>query len=272
MTSKEDLKLNIRGVNRMRTKIDFGLTVNDYSLFRAGYPDELYKRLKRFDVGIEGQSILDLGTGTGYLARKFAEQGAQVTGVDISDELINAAKKLDIEKGLKINYLNARAEELPFNPSTFDIVTAGQCWHWFQGEKVMNEIRRVLKKNGKLVIVHLDWLPFKDNIVMKTEELILSYNPNWTGAGGTGVYPDWLTQVANGGFKDIETFTFDLDITYSQEAWRGRIRASAGVGASLDKEKVDAFDNDLKILLELNYRESIDIPHRVFCLVCSYPQ
>ncbi|WP_243385335.1 class I SAM-dependent methyltransferase [Bacillus kexueae] len=253
-------------------KIDFGRTAKDYSLFRAGYPDELYKRLRRINIGSDGQSILDLGTGTGYLARRFSEQGARVTGVDISEELINAAKELDNEKGLKIKYVKARAEELPFHAPTFDVVTAGQCWHWFQGEKVMNEIRRVLKKNGKLVIVHLDWLPLKDNIVMKTEELILSYNPNWTGAGGTGVYPDWLTQVANGGFKNIETFTFDLDITYSQEAWRGRIRASAGVGASLDKETVKAFDHDLKILLESNYRESIDIPHRVFCLVCSKPQ
>ncbi|WKB36952.1 hypothetical protein QS257_09150 [Terrilactibacillus sp. S3-3] len=54
-------------------KINFGLTAKDYSQYRAGYPDELYKRLKNYDVGIKGQSILDIGTGTGYLARGFCQ-------------------------------------------------------------------------------------------------------------------------------------------------------------------------------------------------------
>lgn len=89
-----------------------------------------------------------------------------------------------------------------------DVVTAGHCWHWFHGEKVLEEVRRVLGKRGKLVIVH----------------------------------SDWLTQVARGGYTDIETFTFDHYITYNQEQWRGRIRASAGVGASLSHEKILEFD------------------------------
>lgn len=119
----------------MATKVNFGLTAKDYSKYRAGYPDELYERLKNYGVGIKGQSILDIGTGTGYLARTFAKQGARVTGVDISDELIEEAKKLDEKVHVHIRYLNARAEHLPFSSSEFDVVSAGQCWHWFQGDQ-----------------------------------------------------------------------------------------------------------------------------------------
>lgn len=248
--------------------VNFGLTAKDYSKYRAGYPLELYERLKNYGVGIKGQSILDIGTGTGYLARTLAKQGARVTGVDISDELIEEAKKLDKIDHVYIRYLNARAEHLPFLSPEFDVVTAGQCWHWFQGGKVLEEVRRVLHAHGKLVIVHQDWIPTDRNIVSKTEELILSYNPSWTGAGGTGVYPGWLTQAAMGGFTDIETFTFDLNLTYSQEAWRGRIRASAGVGASLPHDKIVEFDRRLKELLQREYPDVIGIPHRIFCLVC----
>lgn len=135
---------------------------------------------------------------------------------------------------------------------------------------MIKEVHRVLNDKGKLVIVHLDWIPLDHNIVSQTEELILSFNPSWEGAGGTGVYPSWLTQVAKGGFKNIETFTFDVSIEYSQEAWRGRVRASAGVGASLQQDKVLEFDNRLKQLLQENYDNIIEIPHRVFCLVCEY--
>lgn len=167
-------------------KVDFGLTAEDYRKYRAGYPDELYDRLKKFGVGLKGQSILDLGTGTGYLARKFAKQGAQVTGVDISGELIKEAKKLDDREGVSLQYVIAQAEDLPFSSSRFDVVTAGQCWHWFQGDRVLKEVRRVLKPYGQLAIVHLDWLPLKENIVEDTEKLILSYNPEWKGAGERG--------------------------------------------------------------------------------------
>src|SRR5690606_20188232 len=145
-------------------KVDFGLTAKDYSKYRAGYPDELYKRLKKYGVGIKDQSILDLGTGTGNLARMFAKQGARVTGVDISEALLKEAKKLDEKNNVHIRYLNARAENLPFSSSEFDVVTAGQCWHWFQGDKVLKEVKRVLNAHGKLVIVHLDWIPLGNNI------------------------------------------------------------------------------------------------------------
>ena len=50
--------------------------------------------------------------------------------------------------------------------------------------------------------------------------------------------------MAVAGFKNIETFSFDLDSIYTHEAWRGRIRASAGVGASLAPEAVAAFDDE----------------------------
>jgi SAM-dependent methyltransferase len=260
---------SITGLGGGKMKVDFGLTAGDYRKYRAGYPDELYDRLKRYGVGIKGQSVLDLGTGTGYLARKFAKQGAWVTGVDISKELIKEARELDEQEGVHSRYVIARAEALPFSDSEFDVVTAGQCWHWFQADQVLKEVRRVLRPHGKLAIIHLDWLPLKGNIVEKTEKLILSYNPDWQGAGGTGVYPAWFTQVAIGGFSGIESFTFDLMIPYSQEAWRGRIRASAGVGASLPPDAIARFDHEFKEFLEKNYEETLKIPHRVFCLVCT---
>ncbi|MDE5415408.1 class I SAM-dependent methyltransferase [Alkalihalobacterium chitinilyticum] len=251
--------------------IDFGLTANDYSKYRVQYPDKLFIKLQNWGVGIKGQSLLDIGTGTGFLGRKFAEKGLEVTGVDISEELLNEARILDQEYGLKINYVNSKAEKLPFDDNHFDIVTAAQCWHWFNSTEVLHEIKRVLKEDGKLIILHLDWLPIKDNVVSKTEELILLYNPKWTGDGGNGMYPAWLTQVSEAGYRNIETFTFDLDVNFSHDTWRGRVRASAGVGASLTESSVKNFDADLQKLLKDEFQENLIIPHRIFCLVCTRP-
>lgn len=59
--------------------ISFGLTVDDYSKYRVAYPNELFERLNEKELGIEGKTLLDLGTGVGLLARKLATMGLDVT-------------------------------------------------------------------------------------------------------------------------------------------------------------------------------------------------
>jgi hypothetical protein len=62
-------------------------------------------------------------------------------------------------------------------------------------------------------------------------------------------------------------------VHYTPEVWRGRIRASAGVGASLSQERVDAFDADLAALLDAKHPGgNLDIPHRVFAVIARRPE
>ncbi|WP_372367663.1 class I SAM-dependent methyltransferase [Candidatus Uabimicrobium sp. HlEnr_7] len=253
-------------------KVDFGLTSNDYVKHRAGFPQKFFDEIHKFDIGKERQEILDLGTGTGTLARGFAKQGAIVTGIDISKELIGQAKILDREQRLSIDYVVDKVEEMSFAPQSFDCIVAGQCWHWFDRQKVAKKSKSILKKGGQLVIAHFDWIPIDGNIVDKTEKLILKHNPSWHLSGGTGIYPDWFTDVAKAGFIDIQSYTFDLSIPYTHRGWRGRIRASAGIGASLEPQKVENFDQELQQMLAKFFPENtLRILHRVFTLICKKP-
>ena len=56
-------------------KVEFGRTARDYGRYRAGFPDLLFEELAARGVGLAGQRVLDLGTGTGSLARGFARRG-----------------------------------------------------------------------------------------------------------------------------------------------------------------------------------------------------
>ena len=76
--------------------IDFGKTAKDYGQHRQGFPTAFFSRLKAFGIGSPGQYILDLGTGTGTIARGLALAGADVTALDPSTELIAQAEALDI--------------------------------------------------------------------------------------------------------------------------------------------------------------------------------
>ncbi len=150
--------------------------------------------------------------------------------------------------------------------------TAGQCWHWLDARQTVPEIQRVLIRGGRLVVAQFDWLPVPGGVVEATERLIEYHNPHWKLGGGNGLHPEFERDVSAGGFRDIETFSFDIEVAYSHEAWRGRIRSSAGVGASLPDEAVEAFDRDLSRLLKDRFSDDpLPTPHRVYALVARAP-
>src|SRR5688572_26452594 len=86
-------------------KIDWSLTTNDYVAYRSGPPPSFYARLRALGVGLEGQRVLDLGTGTGTLARQLANQGCRVAGIDIAAGQVDAARRLALEAGLEVDLL-----------------------------------------------------------------------------------------------------------------------------------------------------------------------
>ena len=252
-------------IRRFGAQVDFGKTAQDYATSRAGFPPAFFDLLGTRGYAKPGQRALDLGTGTGTVARGLAQMGLVVSGLDPSQALLDQAAELDKAVGVAVTYRRARAEELPFDDRSFDLITAGQCWHWFDRATVAKQTARLLKPGGRLIIAHFDWLPLPGSVVAATEALILAHNPAWAGAGGSGVYPDWLADMAGAGFGSIETASFDLCQPYSHSAWRGRIRASAGIAASLDNKATERFDTEHAALLASDFAsDPLEVPHRVW--------
>ena len=103
------------------------------------------------------KEILDIATGTADFAISAAKYtDADITGIDISDRMINIGEKKIIKKDLKnrIKLSIADSENLPFDKSSFDAITAGFGVRNFENlEKGLNEIYRVTKKDGFVVIL-----------------------------------------------------------------------------------------------------------------------
>ena len=253
-------------------KADFGATARDYARHRAGFPDSLFKRLAAYGIGEPGQVVVDLGTGTGSLARGFALRGCRVIGIDPAKAMLEAASELDAAAGVRIDYRMGRAEETGLQNASVDVVTAGQCWHWFERPRAAAEVTRILRPEGRIVIAHFDWVPLPGNLVRATEELIEKHNPDWTLGGGLGLHPLWLRDLGEAGFREIETFSYDVEVPYTPEGWRGRIRASAGVGGSMTPERVEVFDRALEALLgERSPGGLLQVPHRVSAVIAEAP-
>lgn len=248
---------------------NFGAAASDYGKFRAGFPDSIFDRLAAFGIGAKPQTIVDLGTGTGTLARGFALRGCHVIGVDPDERMLSQARELDLQHSVSVTYVNAKAEATRLEDEIADVVVAGQCWHWFDRPRAIAEVIRLAKPGCKLVIAHFDWLPIAQGMVEATERLIQQYNPGWHLGGGIGMHPQWLPDLGAAGMRNIETFSYDMDVPYTPEAWRGRIRASAGV-AGLQREEILRFDEDLRALLAKRFpADVLSAPHRVFAIVAD---
>src|SRR5262245_10207780 len=229
---------------------NFGAAAEDYARFRAGFPDSLFDRLAALGIGASGKTVVDVGTGTGTLARGFALRGARVIGIDPDGRLLDQARRLDVAASATVEYKIGTAEAIPLPDGVADVVSAGQCWDWFDGRKAAGEFSRITKPSGHVVVAYFSWLTSPGNVVEATERLIKKHNQNWKFGGGIGVDFRSLPHLQAAGFSKVETFSYDIDAPYTPEGWRGRIRASAGVGASLAPAEGDAFDAELARLLE----------------------
>ena len=255
------------GRRRAEPAIDYGVAAEDYGAYRQGFPPEFFHRLHAMRVGLAGQRLLDLGTGTGLLAREFARRGCLVTGVDFSARLLAVANRANAGEVVRPRYLRVRAEATKLPPASFDIAAAGTSWHLFNRTVAAREARRVLTPGGRLVIAHLDWHTAPGTVAAATLRLMERYGPG-ARAASTFVYPDWTQDLVTAGFSAWEVFGFTLPLHYTSAAWRGRVRASQRGAPAMSKLELDRFDSSLGRMLARQFPgPMLSVQHRVFALV-----
>lgn len=253
------MKISDRRIDHGKA-FDWGKAAKDYALYRDIYPPQFYQKIIDRGLCLKGQKVLDLGTGSGVLPRNLYRYGASWIGTDLSSEQIEEAKRLAAHNHQKIDFLAVKAEDLVFPDESFDVITACQCFWYFDHERLMGKLARFLKPQGKLLILYMSWLPFEDPIASQSEALVLKYNPEWSGAGETR-HPIVIPEAANDYFQLIDHEEYDLLVPFTRDSWHGRMRACRGVGASLSAEELSSWDETHRALLECIAPEQFDILH-----------
>lgn len=237
---------------------DWGKTSADYAKFRDIYPQEFYDKIINRGLCVKGQRVLDVGTGTGVLPRNMYHYGAGWTGTDISENQIEQAKILS--QGMDIDYYALSAENIDFPDESFHVITACQCFWYFDHERIMPDFFRVLKKDGRILVLFMAWLPYEDKIAGASEKLVLKYSPAWSGAGET-MHPIFIPDCYQEKFDLVYHEEYPLKVHFTRESWNGRMKACRGVGASLTEEEISAWEQEHRKLLDEIAPLEFDILH-----------
>ena len=119
--------------------------------YRRPYPDEAINKLVAL-VKDSPRTILDVGCGTGDLARRLVHHVERVDAVDCSAPMIEKGRTLPGGDHPRLNWISGRVEEAAFQPP-YALITAGESLYWMAWEVVFPRFHRLLTPGGYLAIV-----------------------------------------------------------------------------------------------------------------------
>jgi ubiquinone/menaquinone biosynthesis C-methylase UbiE len=106
---------------------------------------------------IQGQRVLEVSFGPGYLMEKYAKN-YEVCGIDYNQKMVNKARKRLKGMVSSENIIQGNVETLPYHDNDFDTVINTMAFSGYpDGEKALNEMLRVLKSGGSLLLVDIDY-------------------------------------------------------------------------------------------------------------------
>ena len=203
----------------------FGIDPARYDRARPPYPAQLIER-------IAAPEVLDIGSGTGIVARQLQAAGCRVLGVDPDERMAGFARTSGVDTEV------ATFEAWDPAGRTFDAVVAGQSWHWVDPATGLDKVKQVLRPGGRFaVFAHAFQAP--PEVAESFAEAFRRVAPdspvNLQAAGNpVEIYQAGFAKVgdafrAAGGFGEPEQWRFDAERSYTRDAWLEQLSTTGGL-------------------------------------------
>lgn len=165
-----------------------------------------------------------------------------------------------LSKDMDIKYYSQSTEDTEFPDHSFDVITACQCFWYFNHQQVMPKFLSMLKPDERILVLYMAWLPFEDEITGASEKLVLKYSPAWSGAGET-MHPIVIPDCYKENFELVYHEEYPLRVHFTRESWNGRMKACRGIGASLTEQEISLWEQEHRKLLAEFAPAEFDVLH-----------
>jgi SAM-dependent methyltransferase len=201
----------------------FSGRVENYIRYRPGYPPEVLKALQ---TGLRSAHVIaDIASGSGIWTRRLLENGNPVFGVEPNAEMREAGERF-LAEFPKFTSVAGTAEATTLADQSADFVTAAQAAHWFDRARAREEIARILKPGGWLVLLWNERLTDSTPFLRDYENLLLTFGTDYQ-----DVRHERTTEVVNEFFDPapFQERAFPMFQEFDYAGLEGRLLSSSYV-------------------------------------------
>jgi len=202
----------------------FSDRVENYVKFRPSYPIELINHLKKIGIITTGQNIADIGSGTGIFSKLLLNTDNYVYAVEPNKEMRNAAEK-SLKSTPNFISVDGTAENTTLEENSIDIITAAQCFHWFDLQKTKKEFFRILKQNGYIIIIWNVRNSEESPFLIEYENLLKAHCPDYSQVNSGNIGFEKIMNFINP--ENTQKFSCQNVQIFDFDGLKGRLKSSS---------------------------------------------
>lgn len=223
----------------------FSNRVEDYVKYRPHYPEEILAMLHdRYQVD-KDRLIADIGAGTGISSELFLKAGFQVIGIEPNREMREKAAFL-LHGYTNFSVLDGTAENTSLPGASVDVIIAGQAFHWFDRQLAKKEFKRILKKEGLVLLIWNERLTHSA-FEKEYEALIVRHGNNYLKVDHRNIHLEDIQAFFGAG--SLSLTTFENYQVFDFEGLKGRLLSSSYM-PGVNDPGYTAMVSDLKVLFD----------------------
>jgi len=197
----------------------FSKTVENYLAYRPSYPSEIIDFLNA-ELDLDSNALVaDIGSGTGKLTALFVKNRNTTFAVEPNKEMRQAAEILFNEFS-NFQSIDGTAEKTTLSDNSIDFIIAGQAFHWFDVKKSKTEFQRILKDDGRVLLIWNKRMDEKSAFMKAYNDFLMEWATDYEATSLRKIDHEVLKKFYNpNGFQQKDFFHFQ---NFDLEGLKGR--------------------------------------------------
>lgn len=208
--------------NEVDSKKRFSNRVDEYAKYRPSYPVSIIPFLTE-KHGLTSESVIaDIGSGTGISSKMFLDLGCQVFGVEPNEEMRSRSKS-ELHAHQKFTAVDGSSNATSLPSASVDFVVVAQALHWFDLQLCKIEFSRILKANGKVIVIYNQRSETAPGLAQDYQKLLEKYGQSYKESR----HRKHIDLVQDDFYKNFSTSVFENHQVLSFDGLVGRVQSSS---------------------------------------------